>query len=81
MYFLKKDAFVCLCSLNPASTVTLLQLSSGQSASVVLTQRRNMDLHRPANNANNNAPLTVRKREGERYEPKMHAVQNMKHIM
>lgn len=61
-------------SPNPASTVTSSQLLSGQSANVVLTQRRNMDLHRPVSSANNNAPLTVRRRAGERYEPYKHKV-------
>lgn len=61
-------------SPNPASTVTSLQLLSGQSASVVLTQRRNMDLHRPVSSANSNAPLTVKRRAGERYEPCTHKV-------
>lgn len=33
-----------------------------------------MDLRRPASSANNNAPLTVRRRAGERYEAVTHAV-------
>lgn len=54
-------------SPNRASTVTSLQLLLEQNASVVLTQRRSMDLRRHASSANSNAPLTVRRRAGERY--------------
>lgn len=71
---LLNQSYVCLYSPNPASTVTSLQRLSGQSASAVLTQRRSMDLHRPVSSANSNAPLTVRRRAGERYEPHTHTV-------
>lgn len=60
--------FVCLYSLNPASTVTSLQLLLGQSASVVLIQKRNMGLRRRVSSANSSAPLTVRRKAGERYK-------------
>lgn len=63
---------VCPYSPNPASTVTSLQLLLGQSASVVLTQRRNMDPHRPVSSANSSAPSTARKKAGERYKPYKH---------
>lgn len=64
---------MCLCSPNPASTVTSSQRSSGQSASAAPTQRRNTDLHRPVSSANSSAPSTVRRRAGGRYGPTANA--------
>lgn len=61
-------SFVSVFSPNLVSTVTSLQLLLGQSASAVLTQRRNMDLLRPVSNANSSAPLTARRKAGERYK-------------
>lgn len=61
-------SLVCVYSPNPASTVTSSQRLLGQSASAVLTQRKNMDPHRPVSSANSNAPLTARRKAGERYK-------------
>lgn len=53
-------------SPNPANTVISSQRLLVQSASAAPTQRRSMDPHRHVSSANSSAPLTVRRRAGER---------------